>query len=199
MEGHTNASDRLRPRPDQPHPRRQGRHADSLVQPRPALLPSPLVVPSTPHRRSSGGPPCRNKRHPAATTHPSHAAPIASTTTSTAARPHRTGRTRCAHCTHRTCCTSCSPGTTRAPRPINRSTLAHRRAAHRPRAITILRPRAARAHAHRPASLTPFPPPPGSRKLIPASRIPRPAATLRHEPPRPVEPHQSARQPSQGR
>ena len=54
MEGHTNASDRLRPRPDQTHPSRQGRHASSLVQPRPALLPGPLVVAPTAHRRSSG-------------------------------------------------------------------------------------------------------------------------------------------------
>ncbi len=197
MEGHTNASDRLRPRPDQPHTRRQRRHADSFVQPRPALLPSPLVVPPTPDRRSSGGPFCRGKQHPAAPAHPSHAP--CTTSTTTAARPHRTGRTRCAHCTHRTCCTCCSRGTTRGHRPINLSTLAHRRAAHCPRAITIHHPRAAPAHAHRPADRTPFPPPPGSRKLIPASRIPRPAATLRHEPPRPIEPHQSASQPSQGR
>jgi hypothetical protein len=53
MEGHTNASDRLRPRSHQTHPSRQRRHADSLVQPRPALLPGPLVVAPTAHRRST--------------------------------------------------------------------------------------------------------------------------------------------------
>jgi hypothetical protein len=55
-EGHTNASSshRLRPRSDQTHPRRQRRHASSQLRARPALLPSPLVVPPTPHRRSPG-------------------------------------------------------------------------------------------------------------------------------------------------
>ncbi len=62
MEGHTNASDRLRPRPDQTHPSRQRRHADSLVQPRPALLPGPLVVPSTSHRRSTRRSPRESSR-----------------------------------------------------------------------------------------------------------------------------------------
>ncbi len=69
MEGHTNASHRLRPRSHQAHPSRQRRHADSLVQPRPALLPGPLVVPPTAHRRStrrssrqSTGATCANTR-----------------------------------------------------------------------------------------------------------------------------------------
>jgi hypothetical protein len=52
-QSHVPAPDRLRPRPHQTHPSRQRRHADSLVQPRPALLPGPLVVPPTPHRRST--------------------------------------------------------------------------------------------------------------------------------------------------
>ncbi len=51
VEGHKNASYRLRPRPDQTHQGRQGRHASSLLRARPALLSGPLVVPPTPHRR----------------------------------------------------------------------------------------------------------------------------------------------------
>ncbi len=87
MEGHTNASDRLRPRPDQTHPSRQRRHAGSLVRARPALLPGPLVVPSTPHRRSTRRSPRQRPRPTRAATPRAH--------TSTRAPTHDTST----HCT----------------------------------------------------------------------------------------------------